>query len=78
MMRAFRGLPDAAERHRPGAGRALGDQDLAALRPHRRAEPEQRRQRRVAEPGGEHDFRRGDRLAAGVDPEVAGRGLGLA
>ena len=54
------------------------DQDLAALRPHRRAEPEQRRQRGVAETGGEHDFRRADRLAAGLDPEVAGRGLGLA
>ena len=34
--RAFLRLTQAAERQRPNAARAFGDEDLAALRPHRR------------------------------------------
>ena len=57
------------------ARRALGDQDLAALRADRRGEAEERRQLGIAEAGGEHDARRGEAPPAGEgDGEVVRRG----
>src|SRR5438094_526347 len=75
--RAFLRLAQAAERHGPDAAGAFGDKDLAALRADRRRQPEQRRQLGIAQPGGQHDLRRGDRLAAEFEAEIMRRGLGL-
>ena len=51
---------------------AFGDDDLAFERPHRRAQPDLRRQRRIAEAGGEHDAARFDGPLFRGQPE-AGR-----
>src|SRR5580700_8100063 len=69
---ALQRLAQAAQRDRPDAPGALGDEDLAALRPHRRAEPKKRRQSGVAEPSGEHDLWRGDLLGTAAEAEIVG------
>ena len=51
--------------------RPLGDEDLASLRLDRGAQPEQRGQTRIAEPGGENDLRRADLAIADTDAEIA-------
>src|SRR5439155_8228602 len=67
-------LAQAAERQGPDPGSALGDEDLTTLRPHRRGQPEQRRELGIAETGGQHDLRRGDRLAVEIEAKIMRRG----